>query len=84
MAFPTRGIVAVSYGTNPPDYNNLADAIAISAFRFGEERTPNYPPSAGTVKCNGLMAAHGRKPIYQQPIGQGGFAATTCRGLPPW
>lgn len=72
---PDEGIAAVSYGTNPPDYNNLVDAIAITNARYAEERTPNYAPSPGTVKCNAFMTANGQKPSYQQPLGQGG---TTC------
>ena len=71
---PDDPVVAVTYGSTHPDYANLADAITITSYRTGEERTPGYPLSAGTLKCNAIMKAAGQPPVYEQPVGQGGFA----------
>jgi hypothetical protein len=72
--FPDDPVVAVTYGTNHPDYSNLADALVITSERIGEERTPGYVPSRGTARCNAIMRAHGEPPVYQQQLGMGGFA----------
>jgi hypothetical protein len=69
---PQDGIVATSYGSQHPDYTNIAGAIAIEPDTWGEERTPGYVPSAGTAKCNAIFQAQGRPPVYQQPVGTGG------------
>ena len=71
-----EGIVAISYGSQKPNYQNIANAIAITTYRYGEERTPGYPPSAGTQRCNAIFAAKGQPPVYQQPIGQGGIVCS--------
>lgn len=71
-----EGIVAIAYGSQKPNYQNIANALAITTYRYGEERTPGYPPSAGTQKCNAIFAAKGRPPVYQQPIGQGGIVCS--------
>jgi hypothetical protein len=68
------GIIAISYGSQHPDYQNIANAVAITDDRYGEEHTPGYPPSAATAKCNAIFAAHGQPPVYQQPVGTGGLA----------
>ena len=68
-----EGIVAISYGSQKPNYQNIANALAITTYRYGEERTPGYPPSAGTQRCNAIFAAKGQPSVYQQPIGQGGI-----------
>jgi hypothetical protein len=71
-----EGIVAISYGSQKPNYQNIANALAITTYRYGEERTPGYPPSAGTQRCNAIFAAKGQAPVYQQPIGQGGIVCS--------
>ncbi|HET6810025.1 MAG TPA: hypothetical protein VFH50_03350 [Acidimicrobiales bacterium] len=71
-----EGIVAISYGSQKPNYQNIANAVAITTYRYGEERTPGYPPGAGTQRCNAIFAAKGQPPVYQQPIGQGGIVCS--------
>ena len=66
--------VATSYGSNHPDYQNLANAVAVSTYGYGEERTPGFPPSSGTQKCNAIYSAAGQPPVYQQKAGYGGIA----------
>ncbi|HET6965281.1 MAG TPA: hypothetical protein VFH58_10950 [Acidimicrobiales bacterium] len=68
------GVVAITYGSQHPDYQNIANAIAITADRYGEEKTPGYPVSPGTARCNSIMAAHGYPPTYQAPDGIEGIA----------
>jgi hypothetical protein len=67
-------IVAITYGAQHPDYNNIANAIAITPARYGEEHAAGYAPSAATARCNAIYAAHDQPPVYQQPVGFGGFA----------
>lgn len=72
--FPDDPVITVTYGTTRPDYSNLADALVITSRRVGEERTPGYVPTSGTVKCNAIMKARGKPPVYKQQMGMGGFA----------
>ena len=71
---PDDGVVPTSYGNQHPDYGNIANALAITGDRYAEEKTPGYPVSAGTAKCNAIFAAAGQPPVYQQPVGTGGSA----------
>lgn len=48
------------------DYNNLANAVAVTALREGEETTPGYVPSAGTARCNAIYKSHAQPTVYQQ------------------
>lgn len=75
---PDDGILAISYGSQHPDYSNIANAVAITPGRWGEEDIPGYVPSAATARCNAIYAAHGRPPVYKQPDGTGG---TSCNQL---
>jgi hypothetical protein len=75
---PDDGILAISYGNQHPDYANIANAIAITPGRFGEEDTPGSVPSPATARCNAIYAAHGRPSVYRQPVGTGG---TACNQL---
>jgi hypothetical protein len=43
---------------NPQNFNN---ALAIAFARDGEENTPSLHPTAGTRRCNRIMAKHGLK-----------------------
>lgn len=72
--FGDEGLVAIAYGSQEPNYQNIANALAITTYRYGEEHTPGYPLSAGTQKCNAIFAANSQPPVYQQPIGEGGIA----------
>jgi hypothetical protein len=67
-----EGEVATTTGTLAPDYNNIANAVAITTSRYGEEHTPGIAPNPGTAKCNAIYQSHGRPPVYQQPVAFGG------------
>jgi len=71
---PDDQIVFSSYGTSPPNPANLANAIAVSQNRDAEAKTPGYVPSAGTTKCNKILATVGLKPVYDGTSGGGGPA----------
>ena len=71
---PDDGAVATSYGSQHPDYSEISNALAIEGDRYGEEHTPNYPPTSGTAKCNAIFASAGQPPVYQQNVGLGGLA----------
>ena len=59
------GIIAISYGNLRPNPANIANALAVTAGRYGEERTPGLQPTAGTAACDAIYSAHGLKPTYQ-------------------
>jgi hypothetical protein len=71
---PDDGVVATSYGTQHADYANIANAIAITDSRYGEEKTPGYRPGTGTAKCNAIFKAAGEPSVYEQSAGLGGLA----------
>ena len=71
---PDEGEVAVTYSNEGPDHNNIANAVAITGGRFGEESTPGMQPTAGTRACSAIFQANGLPPVYQQPLGAGGSA----------
>jgi hypothetical protein len=73
---PDDGILATAYGSQHDDYSNIANAIIITSDRYGEERTPGMAPTAGTARCNAIFQSHGRPPVYQQPVGDGGIACS--------
>jgi len=68
---PDESIIDVAYGSQAPNSDNIAGAIAIAQGRSGEERTPGAVPSSGTAKCNAIYAAHGIAPVYKIPPGAG-------------
>jgi hypothetical protein len=74
--FPDETITSTSYGTNSIDYNNIDGAIAISASRFAEERTPGMTPSPATAKCNEILKSRGLPTAYQQR-----FGGTACNDV---
>ena len=68
---PDESIIDVAYGSQAPNPDNIADAIAIAQGRSGEEHTPGSVPSAGTAKCDAIYQAHGIAPTYKLPAGAG-------------
>ena len=60
-------LVTISYGSQKPDPDNLDGAVAITASREGEERTPGFIPTAGTQRCNAALKAKGIAPTYSLP-----------------
>jgi hypothetical protein len=63
---PDDALISVSYGSQRPDANNINGAIAITASRNGEERTPGMTPTAGTAKCDAIYKAAGRPSTYEE------------------
>jgi hypothetical protein len=59
------GLIAISYGNLRPNPANIVNALAVTASRNGEEKTPGARPSAGTVKCDAILKAGGLPPSYQ-------------------
>ena len=59
------GIIAISYGNLRPNPANVANALAVTAGRYAEERTPGLQPTAGTAACDAIFKAHGLKPTWQ-------------------
>jgi hypothetical protein len=68
---PDETLIPISYGNMRADPRNIANAIAISVSRNGEERTPGMTPSAGTARCNEIMKSHKLKSTYEEPTGAG-------------
>jgi len=73
---PTYGLgddslVPLSYGGQAPDYDNIAGAVAISASRDGEEKTPGSVPTAGTARCDAAFKKKGIGPTYSLQVGAG-------------
>jgi hypothetical protein len=71
---PDDALVALADSKQPPDANNMANAISITGSRFGEQHTPGAPVSSGTVRCNAIFAARGKPSVYQQTLAVGGSA----------
>ena len=69
---PDDSLVALSYGSQAPDTNNIANAIAISAMRSGDEKTPGTKPNPGTIQCNSAFKQYGNLgDVYSLPQGAG-------------
>ena len=70
---PDDGVVATSYGSQHPNYQNIANAIAITDSRYGEEKTPGFHPSAGSQACTNIFKPAGDGSVYEQSAGLGGL-----------
>jgi hypothetical protein len=69
---PDDSLVALSYGSQAPDTNNIANAIAISGMRSGDEKTPGTNPNPGTIRCNAAFKKYGNLgEVYKLPQGAG-------------
>jgi hypothetical protein len=64
---PDEALISISYGNQPPDPNQLDNALAITSARNGEERTPGVKPTEGTQRCNAIYAAAGKPTVYEMP-----------------
>jgi hypothetical protein len=53
--FGDDSLITISYGLTKPDPRNIDGAIAITASRNGEERTPGVTQTAATVKCGQIV-----------------------------
>jgi hypothetical protein len=65
--FPDDSMIAVAYGSDPPDSNNIANAVAIVDGRDGEDRTPGMTPTPATAKCMQLLSATPPSSSYPNP-----------------
>lgn len=65
------GLVSISYGSQAPDPDNFADAVAISTNRGGEELTPGMAPTPGTQRCDKYLAAAKLQPTWKLPYAFG-------------
>src|SRR5205823_5727311 len=74
---PDDSLIAISNGSQHPDFNNIAGALSITASRDAENTTPGIAPTAGTLKCDAAFKAHGRPSTYQQAA----FAGNVCNEL---
>jgi hypothetical protein len=71
--------IGQTYAAQHPDYANIADSIAITQGRSGEERTPGMAPSgAATLECDAALKAKGRQPSWTNPSG---IAGNNCVAL---
>jgi hypothetical protein len=68
---PDEAILSISSGSRAPDPNNIANAVAITVSREGENNTPGLAPTAGTERCNAYRAAAGLPPVYDVPANAG-------------
>ena len=64
-------LVPLTYGSQAPDYDNIANAVAISASRDGEEKTAGVKPTAGTLRCDAAFKKKGIASTWSQPAGGG-------------
>ena len=61
---PDDSLIPLTYGSASPDHDNIAGAIAITATRAGEERTPGTRPSPGSRQCNAVLAKQHLGTVY--------------------
>ena len=65
------GLVSISYGSQAPDPNNFADAVAVTTNRGGEELTPGMTPTPGTQHCDKYLTAAKLQPSWKLPYAFG-------------
>lgn len=71
-------VIAETYTSQHPDFDNIADAIVINQTRFGEEHTPGMAPSGATLACDAALAAKHLPPTWTTPAG---IAGNDCAAL---
>jgi hypothetical protein len=69
--FADDQIISTSYGSSAPSYPNIANAIAVSQNRNGEDTTSGSVPTAGTAACNKIVASVGLPSVYKLNTGNG-------------
>jgi hypothetical protein len=65
------GLISISYGSQAPDPDNFANAIAITTNRGGEELTPGMTPTPGTQHCDKYYTAAKLPPTWKRPYAFG-------------
>jgi hypothetical protein len=68
------GIIGLTYASQHPNYSEIANAIAITSSRWGEEKTPGTAPSPATAHCNAVFQAAGQPSAYSS----GGGGGSAC------
>ena len=74
---PNDSVVSGTDGAQPPDFDNIDGAVAVTANRYGDDRTPGTTMSPGTVRCNAVLKKRGMAPVYEQPAAAG----NTCSNV---
>lgn len=62
--FPDEALLSIAGGTRAPNPDNIANALAVTLTRLGEQQTPGMAPTPGTQKCNAYRQAAGLKPVW--------------------
>jgi hypothetical protein len=78
---PDEAVVAISYGSQHPDYQNLAGALAVTDSRYAEEHTAHLTPTAATLKCDSYFTSHGQPNLYQMGVITGANMGAMCDEL---
>ena len=78
---PDEAIIAISYGGQHPNYDNIAGAIGITDSSYGAERTPGLPVSAATARCNSYLTSRGQPTLYQMGVITGANIGAMCDEL---
>jgi hypothetical protein len=58
---------------NSPNPSNFDGAVDVLGGGYGEQTTPGFQPTAGTLKCNAIFSAAGKPDVYKQADGYGGL-----------
>jgi hypothetical protein len=69
--FPDEALLSVASGARAPNFDNIANALAITLSRDAEHQTPGMTPTAGTQRCNAYRQAAGLPPVYEVPANAG-------------
>ena len=69
--FPDEALLSVASGARAPNFDNIANALAITLSRDGEHQTPGMTPTPGTQRCNAYRQAAGLPPVYDVPANAG-------------
>jgi hypothetical protein len=63
---PEEALVSISSSrTRAPNPDNMANALAITLSREGENHTPGMAPSGGSMRCNGYLKNAGLRPTWE-------------------
>lgn len=62
--FPDEALLSIAQGSRAPHPDNIANALAITLSREGENNTPGLAPTPGTQRCNAYRAKAGLPPVY--------------------
>jgi hypothetical protein len=69
--FPDEALLSIASGSRAPNADNIANALAVTLGRDGEQNTAGMAPTGGTQKCNAYRQAAGLPPVYKVPANAG-------------